>query len=855
MNQLARALAASVVLAGVLVGAPILLASISDPLTLFSTNWRTAILRPDDGTLLLALLGAVGWAAWLILTISILAEVVSVLSHRRIDLTVPGTGWLRPAIGALVAAAFVAPATLSHATPPPAPSQLTTTIEEAGDDSSSEVPLPETRTHLVQPGDELWSVAETHLGDGERWRELLELNPELTPTTHLDPGAVIHLPTDVSVRSGDTLWDLAQQHLGDGARWAEIHALNSTLITDPDHLEVGWRLVLPSRDIQVPPPAEPSAQPPAHVPPAPPPVDPEATPEEPALHSPTIEAPTTADLEDEETASVEPEHVDDSEVTGVLGPMGGLLAGALFIGISTRRRLQLMARAVGQRLIPLSPEASRFWTALGHRASTDTSPSMPPTAVILGWDDTGDVIHELESNRHLSLQGLDAPSALTAIFTTLIAAPWAADVEVVLVGDDLEWADSLDEPRVTQIDDTADALEQLTQTCARRRVAIGTAGIDDLRQQPDRAPSFAPIVFLFSRELSAMETETLRSALTMGHTGVSVVTLGSTGSAVVQYDKDTATVEGRSFSPQLIEAPARRALVTLFASTLDVETEPAPWWNEGLTTRTRAADCREMNHPYLVLLGEPEMLNAQGTPPQRARGRCLEYCAWLLEHPGSTSTFMAGQLFVAESTRRSNMSRLRKWLGADANGTEYLPDAYSGRIELDQRVTSDWEEFRSLLADGVVNSPERTLRRALTLVKGPVMGNLGQEWPWAGQLREDMESMIVDVACELADRSIANLQFEQARWALELASNAAPHHDEVELRLIRVHRTMADHAYADEAVERFRSRLREENRELTELKMGFLHEEKARSMVHSARWGEARSGGGRHLDESPWAHW
>ena len=65
-------------------------------------------------------------------------------------------------------------------------------------------------------------------------------------------------------------------------------------------------------------------------------------------------------------AAAEPEDIDDSEVTGVLGPMGGLLAGALFIGISTRRRLQLMARAVGQRLIPLSPEASRFWTAHIH---------------------------------------------------------------------------------------------------------------------------------------------------------------------------------------------------------------------------------------------------------------------------------------------------------------------------------------------------------------------------------------------------------------------------------------------------------------------------------------------------------
>ena len=41
---------------------------------------------------------------------------------------------------------------------------------------------------------------------------------------------------------------------------------------------------------------------------------------------------------------------------------------------------------------------------------------------------------------------------------------------------------------------------------------------------------------------------------------------------------------------------------------------------------------------------------------------------------------MVAALAVAEGTRRSNMSRLRSWLGSSPDGEAYLPDAYTGRI-------------------------------------------------------------------------------------------------------------------------------------------------------------------------------
>lgn len=48
-------------------------------------------------------------------------------------------------------------------------------------------------TYTVQKGDTLWSIAQRMLGDGQRWREIQDLNPGLEPAK-LKVGAVIVLP-------------------------------------------------------------------------------------------------------------------------------------------------------------------------------------------------------------------------------------------------------------------------------------------------------------------------------------------------------------------------------------------------------------------------------------------------------------------------------------------------------------------------------------------------------------------------------------------------------------------------------------------------------------------------------------
>ena len=50
-----------------------------------------------------------------------------------------------------------------------------------------------------------------------------------------------------TIVSGDTLSKIAKNHYGDGAKWHQIYEANkATIGSNPDHIEVGQVLTLPS---------------------------------------------------------------------------------------------------------------------------------------------------------------------------------------------------------------------------------------------------------------------------------------------------------------------------------------------------------------------------------------------------------------------------------------------------------------------------------------------------------------------------------------------------------------------------------------------------------------------------------
>jgi len=837
VRRVATAIAAAILLAALLLGVPWLLLCWGRPANLAAVDWGRVFLRPDDGRVTLGVLSLAGWLAWAVLALTTAGELLHTISRGRITFRIPGTGWLRPVVALLVAAAL-SPLLSANAAPSLAdvPAAVTAPAEVRHDDPAE--PAPQTaqqdpgrwREYEVQPGDELWDIAARELGAGQRWRQLVAANPGIDIDHPPPPGTVLRLPLTVTVEQGDSLWHLAQQHLGDPERWPEIHEANRDQISDPDEIDAGWVLTLPGADVAdsspypVPPPVaeQPSATEQATPPPStvptgtPEPVAPSpgaATTPPPEVGAPVVES--TPAAEDH----VEEEHIDLSRY---LGPLGGLLAAGVITSLSLRRRNALHERPLGQRSFPVPAPLERFWTALGRRGAEPQADAptadLSPTAVLLGWRDKEEVWVTLEESRCLWVRGTqpDILGMTASTWTSLLCAEWSAEVNVVAAHPREAWAETVDDPRLVALTSCDEALTHLERLCASRRVALGPDSLTAVRSDPDRAAEFTPTVFIFCDYLTTQQTTSVARALELGQVGVSVVAPvqgrpPGLGSHLDLQDTQVASLDsGTDFEPQLIPGPARHALVGLFASSITPEAEPAPWWRDdppgpddnplpGNSSIKDPPMAAEPHSPTLLLLGEVDLVACDGPRPTRAAGRCLECCAWLLSNPGATPTQMRESLMVAESTRRSNMSRLRGWLGRGPDGA-HLPDAYSGHIQLSTTVSSDWERFQSLLAGGVNMASESLLAEALALVRGAPLGSFEFQWSWAEQLRSDMVSMIVDAAAVLADRCMARREHRLASWAISQGVRAAGEVEPLVARRILLLSRRGDRAAVDREV-------------------------------------------------------
>ncbi len=453
--------------------------------------------------------------------------------------------------------------------------------------------------------------------------------------------------------------------------------------------------------------------------------------------------------------------------------------------------------ADGLRDVPGLGDASRPW----------------PLLVTLGTEPDGaERVVDLESLGVLAVTGDEerATAVMAAMALELACSPWTDDLRLTLVGDG-PLADALAQHNVqgeTDLDAVVDRLERLA---AVRVAHSGGAPARDLRLDRDRSEAWTPEVVLVDVRVAPVQADRLARLLTPGRdTGITVVLRGSADLArttLALGDDGLATLlpDGVRLVPQALAAEGLDPVVALVGATGSEETDPAPWWSGegpaddppdnvtylGRRRRTDDGDEQErraavqarmteaadgtVRHPLLLLLGPVELLGAAGTPPTRAARQCLEYCAWLLEHPGTTAQSMAAGLLVAEGTRRSNMSRLRTWLGSGTDGEPYLPDAYSGRISLDPVVSSDWHQLRLLLADGVDRAPTSLLELGLRLVRGaPLADAAPVQWHWAEALRTDMISCVRDLGVELTRRALEERDLDLARWAAARALLAAP---------------------------------------------------------------------------------
>lgn len=310
-----RVVLALVLLAALVVGVPYLLLSLGTvPAHLPTlTSARHALLTQDDsGTSLVATMTLAAWLAWLWLTIPVLIEAVSVLA-RRTTPRLPGMATGQRLAGYLIAslllaapAATASAADLTAAPTATAPHSPTKAADLTSDSPSASHHQPgaaaattatasalETAEYTVgAAGTTWWELAEQLLGDGTRYPELRNINPDVPATQSLlTEGTTLHIPVahtstaplqtiepaayaqaavsvtahedpgvddsdhhgTYTVRSGDSLSRIAQRELGDADRWPDLYAASKgrsqpdglPRITDPDLIYPGQTVTLP----------------------------------------------------------------------------------------------------------------------------------------------------------------------------------------------------------------------------------------------------------------------------------------------------------------------------------------------------------------------------------------------------------------------------------------------------------------------------------------------------------------------------------------------------------------------------------------------------------------------------------
>ncbi|WP_341729125.1 hypothetical protein, partial [Brooklawnia sp.] len=355
VRRILRGITALIALVGVMVGMPLLLWAVRDVGTLhiewtLSGLWR-ALLRPDDGTLFLALLKLAGWIAWAVLMTSVIVELTARIRQVRAP-NLRGLG-LPQAIArgllAAVAALF-----------------LTTSGQ-----------LPKIPVASAEP------VAPPAPAAG-------------APTHARQPAHKKQVTQHYTVRKGDTLSQIALDKLGDAHRYPEIFKASRNIgqpggyrLTDPDVIDIGWRLNIPgkpktntNRDDHHQRPDRPSR--PATNPggpnrsPEPSPAatarsaDPTTRPTAaaPPTVGPTVTVPngTTipnpqAPTADHSTEANHPQPV--WFLTGLAGA-GGILAGTMWLALRQRRALQSHHRRHGFMIAPPPPKTIPVEKTLRH---------------------------------------------------------------------------------------------------------------------------------------------------------------------------------------------------------------------------------------------------------------------------------------------------------------------------------------------------------------------------------------------------------------------------------------------------------------------------------------------------------
>ncbi|MER5382369.1 hypothetical protein ABT040_19170 [Streptomyces sp. NPDC002688] len=310
LGRLFQAVVSLLVLAATVGGLPLLLAWVTPVIWASSHDDLAHLLdRQDTGAVFLLVLVVVGWIGWAQFTCCALRELVAQLrgrrwhaprglgaSQRAAALLVGSILVLLPTGSALASDAQAATTATATRIPGQAPqtAQPSRVVQAS---SAAPASSPPYTVRETRPAESLWSIAERELGDGERWREIADLNEGhamadghvFRSNSFLQPGWKLTMPERprpqglrtqtegraavaaatgehvVTVHSGDSLSKIAQNEVGDGGAWPALFEASKghrqpdglPAITDPDLIYAGQHVTVPgARPDQDSPPVD-----------------------------------------------------------------------------------------------------------------------------------------------------------------------------------------------------------------------------------------------------------------------------------------------------------------------------------------------------------------------------------------------------------------------------------------------------------------------------------------------------------------------------------------------------------------------------------------------------------------------
>ena len=123
----------------------------------------------------------------------------------------------------------------------------------------------EGNSYVVAKNDNLWKIAVNKYNDGFAWTEIAKAN-NLNKPHQIEVGQKLILPKidkkevivvgkseettiiagEYKVVKNDSLWKIAVRAYGDGYQWIKIWQENKSKLIDPNKLEIGMTLTIPS---------------------------------------------------------------------------------------------------------------------------------------------------------------------------------------------------------------------------------------------------------------------------------------------------------------------------------------------------------------------------------------------------------------------------------------------------------------------------------------------------------------------------------------------------------------------------------------------------------------------------------